>query len=243
MAQAPTDNQVLKKLKKILPSWGRNTVFIVVGVLIGIGGVAYANPGNIVQKSLSLVGIETDSGQATQDNQDKVSESNDKSTPKDTDSSNTDEDKETTDPIEEPVSTKTGSQTEITPKEIQAQKDSGMPLLIARTDWNVKVNSSSPTSCGTSSNPCAVGQVAKVNVSAYNTHTNELLPITECNGAVNKPYSFSNATPTALIDDKHCEITYTPDQAGMYRLQIELYLSKSVYTDTIYWGGLGLGHR
>lgn len=111
------------------------------------------------------------------------------------------------------------------------------PILIQGTDWTVKINSSSPTTCGTSSNPCSIGQQADVNVSAYNTHTNELLPITTCNGVVNKPYYFSAATTTTLIDDKHCDISYTPDSSGMYRLQIELYLSSSVYTDSTYWGG------
>jgi cytoskeletal protein RodZ len=236
-------NRLLARLQKILPVWSKNTALIVAGIIIGTGGVALANPGNIVEKSLSFVGIETESDQIpqseqdTQSNQDKATASENPSTDTNTEGTYKAEDKKATDSTKKERSTKTGSQTEITPEEIQEQKDSGVPLLIAKKDWNVKVNSRSPSSCGTNSNPCSIGQIAKVNVSAYKTHTNELLPITECNGVVNKPYSFSNATTTTLIDGKHCEIRYTPDQAGMFRLQIELYLSKSVYTDTIYWGG------
>lgn len=237
------NNRLISRLEKLLPVWSKNTAFIIAGIIIGISGVAFANPGNIIEKSLSLVGIETNSDQIpqseqdTQNNQDKSTSSENPSTATKTEGTEKAEDKKAPDSTKKAPSTKTGSQTEITPEEIQEQKDNGAPLLIAKTDWNVKVNSRSPTSCGTNSNPCSSGQQAKVNVSAYNTHTNELLPITECNGVVNKPYSFSNATTTTLIDDKHCEIKYSPDQSGMFRLQIELYLSKSVYTDTIYWGG------
>lgn len=238
------DNRVIKRLVKILPTWSRNTAFIIAGIIIGISGVAFANPGNIVQKSLNLVGIDTDSkqmdqtDQVTQSDKDKANESRDPASSSNEDTStDKSDDKKATGSSAQPRSTATGSLTEITPEEIQEHIDNGKPLLIQGTDWSVKVNNRSPTSCGTVSNACPIGTEAKVNVSAYNTHTNELLPITECNGVVNKPYSFSNATTTSLTDDKHCVITYSPNQAGMFRLQIELYLSKSVYTDTIYWGG------
>lgn len=243
MMKIAKNNRLVARIQKILPVWSKNTAFITAGIIIGISGVAFANPGNIVEKSLSLVGIETDSDQIpqseqdAQSNQDKSTSSENPSTATKTEGTEKAEDKKATGTTKKVPSTKTGSQTEITPEEIQEQKDSGKPLLIQGTDWSVKVNNRSPSSCGTVSNPCPLGTEAKVNVSAYNTHTNELLPITECNGVVSKPYSFSNATTTTLIDDKHCEIKYSPNQAGMFRLQIELYLSKSIYTDTIYWGG------
>lgn len=48
-----------KSLMKIIPQWSKNTAFIILGFILGIGGVAYANPGHIVQKSLNVVGVET----------------------------------------------------------------------------------------------------------------------------------------------------------------------------------------
>ena len=216
---------------------------LLAGLLIGASCVLILNPGHIVQKSLSLVGIGTTSEQIAQSNpislisQDKVSESGNPATSTNADVSQKTDSTTANSSTELSTPEPTGSHTVITPADIQAQKDSGAPLLIAKTDWDVKVNSRSPTSCGTSSNRCSVGQQATVNVSAYNTHTNELLPITECNGVWNKPYVGGDATTTSLPDANHCVLTFTPSSSGMYRLQIELYLSKSVYTDTIYWGG------
>lgn len=240
-----TKSAFTKWALRIAPPWSKNTSLIITGIFIGIAGIIIINPGHIVQKSLSLVGINTDiaqiplsertaDGDQIQINQTEKEEDGTAASNADGSTKEVDESVTSTTPAR---STKTGSETEITPEEIQELKDSGQPLLIAKTDWDVKVNSRYPTSCGTSSNPCPVGQQAKVNVSAYNIHTNELLPITGCNGVVNKPSAFSDAAPTTLIDNMHCEITYIPTQSGMYRLQIELYLSKSVYADTIYWGG------
>ncbi len=239
-------NKFIKAFLKIIPQWSKNTAFIVLGVFLGIGGVAIFNPGHIVQKSLNLIGIDTDSeqtplsGQTNQADQITTNESIDTKTSSADDAEKTDGSQPNNSSQQsqpKPTSRDSGSTSIITPEEYQAHADNGETKLIAKQDWDVKINSRSPSSCGTSSNSCPQSEKAKVNVSAYNVHTGELLPMTECNGTVNKPYSFSEATTTVLIDSYHCEISYQPTSSGMYRLQIELYLSTKVYTDTIYWGG------
>jgi len=233
---------IRKFIRKIIPKWSKNTVFIAVGVVIGMSGVALANPGNIVQKSLNLVGIETGSEHiakpesTTQDNQDKASESSNPDASTNADGSDKTDDT-TANSSPKPTGRDSGSTSIITPEEYQAHADNGETKLIQGTDWKVKINSQQPTSCGSQANPCPAGATATVNVSAYNVHTGELLPITECNGSYNKPYVGGDATPTSLPDANHCVLSFTPSSSGMYRLQIELYLSTTVYTDTIYWGG------
>ena len=49
-----------KFIRKILPGWSKNTAFIVAGIIIGVSSVAFANPGHIVQKSLSVVGVDSE---------------------------------------------------------------------------------------------------------------------------------------------------------------------------------------
>lgn len=245
------NSKIVRPILKVAPQWSKNTTFIIFGVIMGIVGVTIFNPGHIVQKSLNLVGIETGTEQkplsektplskqtAQTDQADQVKTNE----PGDTKTSNADgsDKKDSTTPkskSEQSPAEPTGSHTVITPEDIQAQKESGASYLIQGTDWKVKINSQQPTSCGSQANPCPAGTTAAVNVSAYNVHTGELLPITECNGTWNKPYVGGDATPTSLLDSKHCVLSFTPSSSGMYRLQIELYLSKSVYTDTIYWGG------
>ncbi len=238
--------RIKKFIRKVLPEWSKNTAFIVAGIIIGVSGVAFANPGHIVQKSLSLVGINTEteqtlpSEQVAQTNQAKANESGDTKS-SDADGSDKTDDKtansspKPTQP--KPTGRDSGSTSIITPEEYQAHADNGETKLIQGTDWKVKINSQQPTSCGSQANPCPAGTTATVNVSAYNVHTGELLPITECNGSYSKPYVGGDATPTSLPDANHCVLSFTPSSSGMYRLQIELYLSTSVYTDTIYWGG------
>ena len=246
MKKPHKDNKLAKVLIKFVPKWGKNVAFVIVGIIIGLGGVAFANPGNIVQKSLNLIGIETDSEQKApsekkaQTDQVKTNELANTTT---TDADGSDKTDDTTansspKPTQpKPTGRDSGSTSIITPEEYQAHADNGETKLIQGTDWKVKINSQQPTSCGSQANPCPSGTTATVNVSAYNVHTGELLPITECNGSYSKPYVGGDATPTSLPDANHCVLSFTPSSSGMYRLQIELYLSTTVYTDTIYWGG------
>lgn len=239
--------KISKRIRKVLPQWSKNTAFIAAGVIIGMSGVALANPGNIVQKSLSLVGINSDteqtplSGQTAQADQAKTDESGNVATSPNADDSDKKDDTTANGSSEQskpkPMGRDSGSTSIITPEEYQAHADNGETKLIQGTDWKVKINSQQPTSCGSQANPCPAGTTATVNVSAYNVHTGELLPITECNGSYNKPYVGGDATSTSLPDANHCVLSFTPSSSGMYRLQIELYLSTKVYTDTIYWGG------
>lgn len=245
------NSRFMKSVLKFAPRWSKNTGFIVLGVLVGVMGVAILNPGHIVQKSLNLVGIDTETEQIPLSEQDaQVAQANqaeiNESESGDTNTSNGDATDKTdgTQPTSsseqsqpKPTGRDSGSTSIITPEEYQAHADNGKTKLIQGTDWKVKVNSRQPTSCGSNTNPCPAGTTATVNVSAYNVHTGELLPITECNGSYSKPYVGGDATPTSLPDANHCVLSFTPSSSGMYRLQIELYLSTSVYTDTIYWGG------
>jgi len=236
------NSRFVRSVQKYIP-WSKKVGLIILGGAGILVGVVIINPGNIVQKSLNAVGIDTYTDQATLSEEvgftDQVKTNN-----PDEDNENPDEDNENKkddtnnddSSSEQSQDEPTGSRTVITPEEIQAQKDNGETLLIARSDWNVKINSRSPSSCGTSGSPCSQSETARVNVSPYNVKTGELLPMTECNGNVNKPYSFSDSATTRLIDSYHCEISYKPSSSGMYRLGVELYLSKKVYTDTIYWG-------
>lgn len=240
--------KVYKSLKlkfKSAPQWSKNTAFIVIGVFIALVGVAIINPGHIVQKSLNLVGIDTDTEQSslaeksTQTDEAKTSESGDSTTSSDADDSKK-TDGSAANSSSKPSSNEpepTGSNTVITPADLQKLKDSGAPYLIQGTDWKVKINSRLPTNCGSQSSPCPVGTSANVNVSAYNVHTGELLPMTECNGTAAAIHASSNPTPTSLPDAYHCVLSFTPASAGQFWFQVELYLSKAVYTDTIYWGG------
>jgi hypothetical protein len=236
--------KIKASILKVTSKWNKNVVLIVFGLFVGLVGTSIVNPGNIVQKSLSLVGIESQSAEYSQneltDSVTNITDSDNAGEP----TSNTDGDNTTTNTSNNVASTSkketgrdSGSTSIITPEEYQAHADNGETKLIARQDWDVKINSRSPSACGTFSIPCSQSETAKVNISPYNTHTGELLPMTECNGNVNKPNYFSEATTTILIDSFHCEIAYTPSSSGMYRLGVELYLSTKVYTDTIYWGG------
>jgi len=240
-----------KSVLKFAPQWSKNTSFVLIGIIVGIVGVGIANPNHIVQRSLSLVGINSDweksflAEQTAQTDQIKNNDSGDTTkTPSEADTDKTNEKKDDTKSKSsseqsqpKPTGRDSGSTSIITPEEYQAHADNGETKLIQGTDWTVKVNSRQPTSCGSQANPCPVGTTATVNVSAYNVHTGELLPITECNGSYTKPYVGGEATPTSLPDAYHCILSFTPSSSGMYRLQIELYLSTTVYTDTIYWGG------
>lgn len=236
----------IKKLFKFNQQYSKKHALTIIGVLLVISFICIGvtNPGNIVQKSLETLGFssrsqfnsENISFQGNLTNPNKLEyplsqdESNNKSAEQNELNNNTSI-KNASEP--EP----SGSHAVITVEEWEAHKNKGEQLLIARKDWDVKINNKYPSSCGTSSNPCLIGTEAMVNLSAYNVRTNELLPITECNGKVNKPYFFSDSTQTTLIDSNHCEIKYTPSSSGMYRLEVELYLDKKIYTDTIYWGG------
>ena len=240
------NSEFIKSVLRFAPRWSKNTSFIVLGVLIGVVGVTILNPGHIVQKSLNLVGIDTDaeqiplSEQTAQANQVKTNESGDTKTSDGdaTDKTDGTQPKSSSEQSQpKPTGRDSGSTSIITPEEYQAHSDNGETKLIQGTDWKVKVNSRQPTSCGSNANPCPAGTTATVNVSAYNVHTGELLPITECNGSNSKPYVGGDATPTSLPDANHCVLSFTPSSSGMYRLQIDLYLSTTVYTDTIYWGG------
>ena len=233
-------NKFVKLVLKIKPQWSKKTYLIVIGILIGILSVGIVNPGHIVQKSLGLIGINTDetqlSDRTTLADQIKTIEGIQLVDTETSSSESTDKNDSTS---SQPKSTgrDSGSTSIITPEEYQAHADNGETKLIAKQDWDVKINSRTPNYCGTSSSPCPINETAVVNVSAYNVKTGELLPVTECNGVVNKPHYFSESTKTVTIDQYHCEISYKPSSSGMYRLQIELYLSTKVYTDTIYWGG------
>ncbi len=217
-------------------------IIAVVILFISLGGVALANPGHIVEKTLDLIGIDGPANKLKEREQ-SLRDENKKDTEQSKSNDSQDKNPESVNEGSDQSKTSgnspepTGQYTQITPEDLQTLKEKGQPYLIAKQDWDVKINSKTPTYCGVQSTPCPQSETARVNLSAINVKTGELLPMTECNGVVNKPYSFSNATTSALIDAYHCEISYQPSGTGMYRLQAELYLSKSVYTDTIYWGG------
>lgn len=236
VAKGQTNKSSIQKFYK------KPAYIIAIILFISLGGVAFANPGHIIEKTLDLIGIDGPANKLKEREQslrDGDTKDTKQSKSDDSQDNKPDTGKEGSDEIKtnsnnpEP----TGQYTQITPDDLQALKDKGQPYLIAKQDWNVKINSKTPTYCGSQATPCPQSETARVNLSAINVKTGELLPITECNGVVNKPYSFSNATTSALVDSYHCEISYQPSSTGMYRLQAELYLSKSVYTDTIYWGG------